>query len=519
MFRCLRAAAMALAISSSAAASAVSARADDLATLAAWLSGSFSSAAQAAADTNYFDIRLRMTPVWTDRADGPWLYVEQATAAAQDRPYRQRVYRLRDGGDGAFISEVYALPGPRRFAGAWRHKQPLAALTPDSLLAREGCAVVLRRAPDGRFTGGTVGQGCASDLRGAAYATSEVTVGPDIIESWDRGFAVDGSQAWGATEGGYVFVREPADAPWPLIARAAWLAGTWVMGDAGDLTEEHWLPPRGDSMMAVSRTVSGGRLAWFETVVLRETPAGLVFEAHPSGQPGGSFPAVTVTDSLLVFENPEHDFPQRIGYRRSADGGGLEAWIEGGGRRVEFAYRKAGGGDVATMARRQTPYRGAHDPANVLVIVESSGEIPGRRLRVGMSCDGRIVIDGAYADTTRVRATASPDSVLALVDDLLRLNFFNLRREYPHEFGIAERQQDGTIGISRVAASDPTPIAIRLQVGLLSREVRVAAPAFGAPEALGPWLARFSALVQGQVSWIWLPYPTTAPSGLRPQTR
>lgn len=312
----------------------------DLANLTAWLTGSFSSAAQAIADTNYFDIRLRMAPMWTDRADGPWLYVEQATAAAQDRPYRQRVYRLRDGGDGSFTSEVYALPGPRRFAGAWRHRQPLATLTPDSLLLREGCAVVLRRAPDGRFAGGTVGQGCASDLRGAAYATSEVAVGPDIIDSWDRGFAADGSQAWGATGGGYVFVREPADAPWPLIARAAWLAGTWEMGEPGDVTEEHWLAPRGDSMMAVSRTIAGGRLAWFESVVLRETADGLVFEAHPAGQPGGSFPAVTVTDSLLVFENPAHDFPQRIGYRRVA-GGGLEAWIEGGGKRVAFPYRKA----------------------------------------------------------------------------------------------------------------------------------------------------------------------------------
>lgn len=324
--------------------SPVPARAD-LPTLARWLGGSFSSAAQAAADTNYFDIRLRVVPAWTDRADGPWLYVEQATATAQDKPYRQRVYRLRDGGDGTFTSEVFALPGARRFAGAWRQAQPLAELTPDSLLVRDGCAVVLRREANDRFAGGTVGQACASDLRGAAYATSEVTVGPDTIESWDRGFAADGTQAWGATGGGYVFVREPAEAPWPLIARAAWLAGTWAMGEPGDVTEEHWLAPRGDAMLAVSRTVSGGRLAWFETLVLRETLEGLVLEAHPSGQPGGRFPAVTVTDSLLVFENFAHDFPQRIGYRRPA-GAGLEAWIEGGDgprhRRVDFIYRAAG---------------------------------------------------------------------------------------------------------------------------------------------------------------------------------
>jgi hypothetical protein len=309
------------------------------------LSGVFSSEAQARRDTSFFDIRLRMAPIWTARADGRWLYVEQATAAAQARPYRQRVYRVTgpDAG-GALRSEVFALPGPRRFAGAWRREEPLRELTPDSLLAREGCAVVLRRAADGTFAGGTEGHGCASDLRGAAHATSEVTVGPGGLVSWDRGFAADGTQAWGATQGGYVFAREPDDAPWPQVARAAWLAGAWQVQDGAQVVDEYWTPPCGDSMFGISRAVSGGRLAWFEFVVLRETAdGGLVFTAHPSGQEGGSFPAVTVTDTLLVFENPAHDFPQRIGYRRTADGAGawIEGTVDGQARRVEFPYRRA----------------------------------------------------------------------------------------------------------------------------------------------------------------------------------
>jgi hypothetical protein len=314
----------------------------DLETLSAWMTGSFSSAAQAAADTNYFDIRLRMAPIWTERTDARWLYVEQATAGAQERPYRQRVYRVTAGEGGAFRSEVYALPGPKRFAGAWRRLQPLRTLTPDSLLAREGCAVILRRDGDDRFAGGTDGRACASDLRGAAYATSEVTISPDVIASWDRGFAADGSQAWGATGGGYVFRREPLDAPWPVVARAAWLAGRWETGSPGERTEEQWLPPCGDTMMGVSRTVEGGRLAWFEMMVLIETENGLMFEAHPAHQPSVRFPAVTVTDSLLVFENRENAFPKVIGYRRTAEG--LSAWIEGGEgevrRRVDYVYRR-----------------------------------------------------------------------------------------------------------------------------------------------------------------------------------
>ena len=49
---------------------------------------------------------------------------------------------------------------------------------------------------------------CASDLRGAAYATSEVTITPQFVLSWDRGFDNTGKQVWGATEGPYVFLRE-----------------------------------------------------------------------------------------------------------------------------------------------------------------------------------------------------------------------------------------------------------------------------------------------------------------------
>ncbi|MBL0170351.1 MAG: hypothetical protein IPP90_06385 [Gemmatimonadaceae bacterium] len=38
--------------------------------------------------------------------------------------------------------------------------------------------------------------------------------------------------------------------------------------------------------------------------------------AHPSGQAETVFPATIVHDTLLVFNNPAHDFPQQISYRR-----------------------------------------------------------------------------------------------------------------------------------------------------------------------------------------------------------
>ncbi len=178
----------------------------DLSRLADWLHGSFSSAAQAAADPDYLDIRLRMVPIWEWRSDALWMYVEQAVAEDADAPYRQRIYRLTRDPDGACRSEVYALPESEKFIGAWRDTRLFGALSSADLLRREGCASILRFV-DGSFTGGTVGAGCSSSLHGAAYATSEVLLTADRMESWDRGFDADGEQIWGAEKGPYVFDR------------------------------------------------------------------------------------------------------------------------------------------------------------------------------------------------------------------------------------------------------------------------------------------------------------------------
>lgn len=175
-----------------------------------WMTGSFSSAAQAREDSSYFDIRLEMVPIWTDREDGPWLYVEQAAATNLERPYRQRVYQLSVDRDGRYRSEVFTLPDPLRFAGAWRSEDALASLTPDSLEVRRGCAVLLTGS-GGQYAGSTVEDQCESNLRGASYATSEVTVSEDRIVSWDRGFDGSATQVWGAEGGPYVFLRTEPD--------------------------------------------------------------------------------------------------------------------------------------------------------------------------------------------------------------------------------------------------------------------------------------------------------------------
>lgn len=208
--------ACALAVAGCASAPAVGS--DPAAEVAALMAGQFDSRDQAASDPAFRPIALTMVPIWTDRRDAHWLYVEQAMADTPGQPYRQRVYRVSNSADGEVASAVYTLTAPERFVQGWRNGA-LDALREDMLQPRTGCTVYLRRQGmrregmrgDGAtWQGATRGRDCASELRGAAWASAEVRLEPGRMASWDRGYAADGRQVWGSTAGPYVFIRRGA---------------------------------------------------------------------------------------------------------------------------------------------------------------------------------------------------------------------------------------------------------------------------------------------------------------------
>ena len=127
------------------------------------------------------------------------------------------------------------------------------------------------------------------------------------------------------------------------IDRVAWLQGCWELSSGNRIVEEQWTRPRGGIMLGVGRTTRDGRLVEYETVVLREQEGRLAYEAHPSGQESAVFLSTEVTDSRVLFENPAHDFPQRVGYERPSPDA-LSAWVEGSvkgqSRRIDFPYRR-----------------------------------------------------------------------------------------------------------------------------------------------------------------------------------
>lgn len=127
------------------------------------------------------------------------------------------------------------------------------------------------------------------------------------------------------------------------VSRAGWLAGCWEMRAGPRVMHEQWMAPAAGAMFGMSRTIVGDSLRDWEFVILGPSAAGLAYQVNPAQQDGASFPATFMSDTLLVFENPSHDFPQRIIYRRrGADSvhARIEGQMNGEQRSMDFPFRR-----------------------------------------------------------------------------------------------------------------------------------------------------------------------------------
>ena len=169
--------------------------------LARALVGDYSNAAQAKANPAVVELVLHVRPIWADRIDGLWLYVESALASTPDNPYRQRVYQVVDGNEALSVdSRIYDFPeNPSRYAGAWKAARPLDALSPDLLVPRAGCTTTFQRAADGSWQGAMRAGECATNHNGAAYTRSEVTLTRDALSVMDRAYDTAGNVVWEAS--------------------------------------------------------------------------------------------------------------------------------------------------------------------------------------------------------------------------------------------------------------------------------------------------------------------------------
>ncbi|WP_443937262.1 DUF6265 family protein [Pedobacter sp. MW01-1-1] len=122
------------------------------------------------------------------------------------------------------------------------------------------------------------------------------------------------------------------------------LVGHWEMKTKTGKITEHWIKQK-DSLIGRSyRHTENGDSLLEEEVILKKIDKVFHFcvtgfQEHNKGKT--NFKLVSVENQVYIFENPEHDFPQRIAYQNMGKDT-LQAWIEGKiqdtTRKIPFSY-------------------------------------------------------------------------------------------------------------------------------------------------------------------------------------
>jgi hypothetical protein len=128
------------------------------------------------------------------------------------------------------------------------------------------------------------------------------------------------------------------------LSDLSWIAGAWQTATGGRAQiEEYWMPPAGGSMLGISRTVAGEKTVEYEYLRIEKRGEDIFYVASPGARcPATDFKLTRVSNQEAVFENPQHDFPKRIIYRKGSDGS-LTASIDAGEgtKSKSFAYVRA----------------------------------------------------------------------------------------------------------------------------------------------------------------------------------
>lgn len=125
------------------------------------------------------------------------------------------------------------------------------------------------------------------------------------------------------------------------LASLDWLLGNWQRTGmaAGTSGAEHWRRQAG-VLEGEGRSYRQGELRFQERLRIIDDGGQLYYVADVAGNPAPvRFALVAQGVQSVVFENLQHDFPQRIAYQRN--GRRLTATVSAGERVQVFAFEQA----------------------------------------------------------------------------------------------------------------------------------------------------------------------------------
>jgi hypothetical protein len=145
---------------------------------------------------------------------------------------------------------------------------------------------------------------------------------------------------------GALFAQQPA-----TLADLSWFAGRWVDDAGGNLSEENWTAPSGDSMQGMWRYVSGGKARIYELLTITAEDGGIVmrlrhFDPKLVGREDKTAPLalklVSWKSRAAVFEGPAVG---AAGLVRLSDASPSDdtfvCTLDKEGKKEEYSFRRA----------------------------------------------------------------------------------------------------------------------------------------------------------------------------------
>ena len=137
-----------------------------------------------------------------------------------------------------------------------------------------------------------------------------------------------------------------AQTPARSLADLSFIAGCWESAPGKkSQTTEQWMKPAGGMMLGMGRTVADGRAVDYEFMRFEQRGSDVVFISRPrANKEDTEFKMISLTPTEAVFENPTHDFPQRVVYRLTKDGNispRIEGTVNGKAKAIDFPMVRA----------------------------------------------------------------------------------------------------------------------------------------------------------------------------------
>ena len=104
------------------------------------------------------------------------------------------------------------------------------------------------------------------------------------------------------------------------INASQWLLGKWQSKSTDGYLQETWKKVNDSTFQATSYYIKEEDTLHFETITLQQKGEELTYSAAVKGQNDDkpvAFKLTTATEKQLVFENPKHDYPQKISYTQT----------------------------------------------------------------------------------------------------------------------------------------------------------------------------------------------------------